>query len=708
MANSLYITATEPNSGKSAITLGLMQMLKRHVHRVAFFHPIIYSTDTARQDHDVELILRQFDLKIPYEDTYACVYEEARALITEGKSSVLIEKIIHKYKQLEEKYDFVLCQGTDYLGKNAAFQFELNAEIATNLNMPIALVVSGNGKNGDEIRASVRTSMELLTARQQEVSCVFINRVTLPAEEREQCKSILCDEFSCPAIPIYIIEEEPLLGKPTLANIQKSLNAKIIYGEKSLDAPVQDYLVAAMQAGNFLDHLKNGLLVVTPGDRSDIVLAALASRLSPAYPNVSGILLTGGLDLATSILSLTCGWTGAPVPLLSVPENTYETLQALGRLQNSITIAPEDSRKINTALALFERNVDGDVLAPSLINHHSTRMTPMMFEFKLLEQARRHKMRIVLPEGSEERILKAAEALRQRDVAEIILLGDAQAIRRKIDEMGLMLPDIQIVQPDASPLYEDYVQAYYKLRKSKGITLDDARDRMADATYFATMMVHKDAADGMVSGSINTTAHTIRPAFEIIKTKPHTSIVSSVFLMCLKDRVLVFGDCAVNPNPTADQLAGIAVSSAHTARVFGIEPRVAMLSYSTGGSGKGADVDVVIEATRLAKEHAPDLMLDGPLQYDAAIDPEVARTKAPKSPVAGRATVFIFPDLNTGNNTYKAVQRAADAIAIGPVLQGLNRPVNDLSRGCTVPDIINTVAITAIQAQAEKGLISLE
>lgn len=708
MANSLYITATEPNSGKSAITLGLMQMLKRHVHRVAFFHPIIYSTDTARQDHDVELILRQFDLKIPYEDTYACVYEEARALITQGKSSVLIEKIIHKYKQLEANYDFVLCQGTDYLGKNAAFQFELNAEIATNLNMPIALVISGHGKNADEIRASARTSMELLTARQQEVSCVFVNRVTLSPQEREQCKSVLCNEFSCPAVPIYMIEDEPLLGKPTLANIQKSMNAKIIYGENSLDVPVQDYVVAAMQAGHFLDHLKNGLLVVTPGDRSDIVLAALASRLSPAYPNVSGILLTGGLDLATSILSLTCGWTGAPVPLLSVPENTYEALQALTRIQNTITIAPGDTRKINTAIALFERNVDGDVLAPRLINHRSSRMTPMMFEFKLLEQARRHRMRIVLPEGAEERILKAAEALCQREVAEIILLGDEQAIRRKIDEMGLMLPEVRIVEPEKSPLYEEYVQEYHKLRKSKGITLDDARDRMADATYFATMMVYKDAADGMVSGSINTTAHTIRPAFEIIKTKANASIVSSVFLMCLKDRVLVFGDCAVNPNPTAAQLADIAVSSAHTARVFGIEPRVAMLSYSTGGSGKGADVDVVIEATKLAREHAPDLALDGPLQYDAAIDPEVARTKAPKSPVAGRATVFIFPDLNTGNNTYKAVQRAADAIAIGPVLQGLNRPVNDLSRGCTVPDIINTVAITAIQAQAEKGLITLE
>ena len=706
MANNLYITATEPFSGKSAITLGLMQMLKRHVRNVAFFHPIINGDNPQEVDHDIELILKQFDLNIPYEETHACMYEEARALITAGKSSELVGRILQKYKELEAKYDFVLCQGTDYLGKNAAFQFDLNAEIAANLDIPIALVVSGNGKSCEDIKASARTSVELLFARHQEISCIFINRAELTPGEKEECKTVLCDEFSCPNIPVYIIDEEPSLSKPTLADIKKSLDATVITGESALDVPVEDYAIAAMQAGNFLTHLKPGLLVITPGDRSDIILATLTSRLSPAYPNVSGILLTGGLDVASSILTLAYGWTGAPVPILSVQTPTYESLQALVKIHSHI--APGDYRKINTALALFERNVDGDSLSARLVNHRSSRMTPMMFEFKLIEQAKRHKMRIVLPEGAEERILRAAEILCQREVAEIILLGDEQSIRRKMNELALHLPTVRIIEPVNSPLFEGYAAAYCEMRKSKGITLDDARDRLADTTYFGTMMVHMDDADGMVSGSINTTAHTIRPAFEIIKTKPGASIVSSVFLMCLKDRVLVFGDCAVNPNPTATQLADIAVSSAETARIFGIEPRVAMLSYSTGISGKGADVDVVIEATRLAKERAPELVLDGPLQYDAAIDAAVARTKAPKSPVAGKATVFIFPDLNTGNNTYKAVQRAADAVAIGPVLQGLNRPVNDLSRGCTVPDIINTVTITAIQAQAEKGLISFD
>lgn len=400
------------------------------------------------------------------------------------------------------------------------------------------------------------------------------------------------------------------------------------------------------------------------------------------------------------------GWTGIPVPILSVKGATYDTCQELLKLHGKIS--PEDYRKITVALDAFSEGVDKETLVNKIFNFQSDRVTPMMFEFNLAEQAQKHRMRIVLPEGEELRILRAAEVLCERGIADLILLGDTDAIQEKIKKFGLKLQDVTIIQPTASPRFDAYAQQYYEMRKNKGITLEQAQDRMKDTTYFGTMMVQIGDADGMVSGAVNTTAHTIRPAFEIIKTKPDTSIVSSVFFMCLKDRILVFGDCAVNPNPTASQLADIAISSAHTARVFGVEPRVAMLSYSTGSSGKGEAVDEVIEATKLAHERAPELLLDGPIQYDAAIDPEVARTKAPASPVAGQASVFIFPDLNTGNNTYKAVQRAADALAIGPVLQGLNKPVNDLSRGCTVPDIINTVMITAIQAQAEKGLITLK
>ena len=475
----------------------------------------------------------------------------------------------------------------------------------------------------------------------------------------------------------------------------------MLYGHIRLNFLVQDYLIAAMQVGNFMDHLEPDCVIITPGDRSDIILASLASRFSSSYEDISAMVLTGGIEMPNSIHRLIEGWTGVPVPILAVQDHTFRTVQTLANRYGKIE--PGDTKKINTALGHFESCVDTQEISNRLGSMKSTKITPKMFEFNLLERAAKHKMRIVLPEGHDERILSAADILVRRNVAEIVLLGDPSVVGAKISSLGLDL-DVPIIKPDLYPKFSDYVSTYHTLRAKKGISMEQAHDSMCDATYFGTMMVHMGHADGMVSGALNTTAHTLRPAFEFIKTKPGSSIVSSVFLMCLKDRVLVFGDCAVNPNPTSEQLADIAISSAHTAKIFGIEPRVAMLSYSTGSSGKGADVDVVVEATRIAQEKAPELLLEGPLQYDAAIDMDVAKTKLPNSKVAGRATVFIFPDLNTGNNTYKAVQRAADAVAIGPVLQGLNKPVNDLSRGCTVADIVNTVAITAIQAQAEKGL----
>jgi phosphate acetyltransferase len=333
----------------------------------------------------------------------------------------------------------------------------------------------------------------------------------------------------------------------------------------------------------------------------------------------------------------------------------------------------------------------------------SARVTPLMFQHELLSRARAVRRHIVLPEGAEERILRAAEIVRLRDVVDLTLLGNPAEVGEKIAALGLSLAGVNIVDPLSSAWREDFGKTYFELRKHKGISPQMALDAMADASYFGTMMVHRGLADGMVSGAVHTTQHTIRPALEFVRTRPGVSIVSSVFFMCLPDRVLVYGDCAINPDPDAEQLAHIAVSSADTAQSFGVEPRVAMLSYSTGDSGKGADVDKVKEATRIARQLRPDLKLEGPIQYDAAIDPDVARVKLPKSEVAGRATVFIFPDLNAGNNAYKAVQRAADAVAIGPVLQGLNKPVNDLSRGCTVTDIVNTIAITAIQAQGTGG-----
>ncbi|MBZ2171973.1 phosphate acetyltransferase [Nitratidesulfovibrio sp. SRB-5] len=704
MANNLYITATESKSGKSAVVLGMMQLLLRDIRKVAFFRPIINRPVTDAVDHDTNLILTHFNLDIPVADTYAYSLQDARELINNGQHATLLENILKKYKQLEDSYDFVLCEGTDFLGKDAAFEFDLNADIAANLGCPVMVVANGQQKTAHEIVASTQLTIDLLDEKGLDIVAAVINRASVTDAERDVVISSLECKVNCSnPLAVYVVPEEPTLGKPTMGDVKKWLNAQVLYGHGRMDTLVDDYVIAAMQIGNFLDYVTPGCLVITPGDRSDIILTGLATRLSGAYPDISGMLLTGGIQPAPNVHRLIEGWTGVPIPILSVKDHTYKTIQTLNELYGKIE--PDNERKINTALGLFERSVDSQELGRRLINRKSSRITPMMFEFNLIERAKQNRMRIVLPEGVEERILRAADILARREVADIILLGDADKVGAKVSELGIALDGVQIIQPNLSPKFEEYAQAYFELRKHKGVSIERARDTMNDVTYFGTMMVHKGDAEGMVSGSINTTAHTIRPAFEFIKTKPGFSIVSSVFLMCLKDRVLAFGDCAVNPNPTAEQLAEIAINSAHTARIFGIEPRVAMLSYSTGSSGKGADVEKVIEATRIAKERAPELLLEGPLQYDAAIDMDVARTKLPGSQVAGQATVFIFPDLNTGNNTYKAVQRAAGAVAIGPVLQGLNKPVNDLSRGCTVPDIVNTVAITAIQAQAEKGLI---
>ncbi|MBW2072563.1 MAG: phosphate acetyltransferase, partial [Deltaproteobacteria bacterium] len=438
-------------------------------------------------------------------------------------------------------------------------------------------------------------------------------------------------------------------------------------------------------------------LIITPGDRADMILGSLLTTFSTTYPHIAGILLTGGLVPEPAVQKLIEGSNKSPAPIIWVDTDTYTTAMDVNSVHPVIT--PENDRKIASALGLFESHVDGEELAERITTIRSARVTPAMFEYQLIERAKARRQHIILPEGEEERILRASEILNRRGVVDITLLGNEEEINKKIRALGLSLKGVDMIDPLSSPWLEEFAATYYELRKHKDISTEMARDAVTDVSYFGTMAVYLGKAAGMVSGSVHTTAHTIRPAFEIIRTKPGCSIVSSVFFMCLADRVLVYGDCAINPQPDSEQLADIAISSAETARMFGIEPRIAMLSYSTGESGKGKSVEVVREATRIARERRPDLKLEGPIQYDAAVDDNVAATKMPDSDVAGHATVFIFPDLNTGNNTYKAVQRSANAVAVGPVLQGLNKPVNDLSRGCTVTDIVNTVAITAIQAQ---------
>lgn len=700
MAKSLYITTTKAKSGKSSIVLGIMQLLLRDLHKVGFFRPVINPSEPGQKDHDIDLVLSHFYLGITYEDTYAYTMDEAKKLIQAGKQAELLENILVKFKQLEEKCDFVLCEGTDFIAGNEAFTFEINTDIAAYLGCPTVVVTNARKTTPDEVVALTELAFEGLEEKSVDIIGTIINRAS--EESTDDILRALHDNIDLPDALFYVIPEDETLVKPTVSDLQQFLGAEILYGKKAINKKIDGYVIAAMQISNFLNYIKKDSLIVTSGDREDIILSSMATKLSSSYPDISGILLTGGISPTVNIERLVQGWEGLPVPILLVKDSTYPTMKALNHLHGRIS--PDNPAKIASALGTFEANVKTSELREKLVTRKSNKVTPQMFEYNLIQTAKRNRQHIVLPEGVGERILAASDILLRRQVCDLTILGKESEVRTKISKLGLDLSGANIVQPDLSPRFNEYVEEFHEMRKHKGITLDLAKDAMADVTYFATMMVHKGHADGMVSGSINTTAHTIRPAFQIIKTLPGSSIVSSVFLMCLKDRVLVFGDCAVNPSPTAEELSEIALVSAETAKIFGVDPKVALLSYSTGSSGKGAEVEKVIEATRIAKEKNPDLLLEGPIQYDAAIDPNVALTKLPDSEVAGRATVFIFPDLNTGNNTYKAVQRASNnALAIGPVLQGLNKPVNDLSRGCTVPDIVNTVAITAIQAQAGKG-----
>lgn len=697
--NALYITATGPASGKRAIALGVMQTLRTNMRKVAIFRPIINDTMPGERDAAIQLLLDYFHIDMDYQDTFAYTQSQAREIIKRGDRTVLLETIIRQFRAVSAKYDFVLCLGTDFLDKDPVFEFELNSEIASTLGYPVVLVSNWENADLNLIADSMQLMQKSLEPYALDVIATIITHSGLNQTELDELRELL--RPANPRLLIYAMPGDPALSSVTIRDVKERVQAEAIFGEDKLAATVGGYLAAAMEVDRFLDLLKQDQLVITSGDRSDILLAALASRYSAALPDIAGVLLTDGLKPSPTVTRLLQGCPSSPVPVLCTSCDTFRVAAALDKLNGQIQ--PGDKGKIDAALTLYKKHVNSEEISNRLLaEKNGDHMTPMMFEFELVERAKSEPMRIVLAEGEVPRILEATDVLLRRQVAKIILLGDIDKIRQKAKELNVSIEGATLIDPVKAANFQEYVDAYYEFRKSKGITREKAEETMRDATYYATMMVKLGDADGMVSGAVNTTAHTIRPAFEFIKTKPGFSVVSSVFLMCLRDKVLAFADCAVNPNPTAQQLAEIAIASAHTARAFGIVPRVAMLSYSTGTSGKGPDVDVVVEATKIAKEMAPDLSLEGPLQYDAAIDPIVAQTKLPGSQVAGRATVFIFPDLNTGNNTYKAVQRAAHAIAIGPVLQGLNQPVNDLSRGCTVPDIVNTVAITAIQAAVDK------
>ncbi len=701
MAKSIYLATSESHCGKSLVCLGIIENILRKTQRVGIFRPII-NPNGHEKDKNLDLLLTHFDLNLDYQECFAFKKKEARELLSAGQHSKLLDTIIRKYKALESKCDFVLVEGTDFISEGSSFDFNVNVDIAKNLGCPVLVLGRGDLKrSAEQITTPVLLSYESFLEKECQVLGIIVNRTQsdLAHELLLELQSKVKDR----QMIVSIIPDNIVLESPTLAELVTHLGAAVLYGHQLLEKQAYRYSVAAMQLQNYLPRITENCVVVAPGDRGDIILSALQAHQSQNYPAIAGIILTTGFEMDESIKRLLDGSPNI-VPILSVRENTYETVASLGTVNSFIT--PESHTKIAISISLFEKYVDVAALSEKISSVKTRGITPRMFQYNLVQKAKEAKKHIVLSEGNDERILKAAEILLEQEVVNLTLLGNEEEIKGMISRLSLSLlsqkieaSEVAIINPATSDYFNMFTDRYIEIRKNKGANKDNAKDALTDVSYFGTMMVLEGLADGMVSGAAHTTQHTIRPALQLIKTKPEVSLVSSVFFMCLEDRVLVYGDCAINPNPNADQLAEIAITSANTARSFDIEPKVAMLSYSSGESGTGEDVDKVREATKQVKQKDPSLKIEGPIQYDAAVDKEVGVKKIPGSEVAGYASVLIFPDLNTGNNTYKAVQRETGAVAIGPILQGLRKPVNDLSRGCTVTDILNTVVITAIQAQ---------
>ncbi|MDW8806232.1 phosphate acetyltransferase [Streptomyces scabiei] len=696
MTRSVYVTGIDRGDGRQVVELGVMELLTRQVDRVGVFRPLLHHGP----DRLFDLLRARYRLTQDPATVYGMDYHEASALQAQHGTDELVSALVDRFHEVARDFDVVLVLGTDFADTQFPDELSLNARLANEFGASVIPVVGGRGQTAESVAAETHNAFRAYDGLGCDVLAMVVNRVA-PADRDDIAERLGDSRLPLP-VPCYVLPDEPALSAPTVAQITHALGGEVLLGDDSgLARDALNFVFGGAMLPNFLNALTPGCLVVTPGDRADLVVGALAAH-SAGTPPIAGVLLTLNERPSEEVLTLAARLAPG-TPVVAVETGSFLTASELFSMEGKLSAVTP--RKAETALGLFERYADtaelrGRVSAPS-----SDRVTPMMFEHTLLEQARSDKRRVVLPEGTEERVLHAAEVLLRRGVCDLTLLGPVEQIRKKAADLGIDLGDSQLVDPATSTWRDMFAEKYAQFRAHKNISVELAYDVVSDVNYFGTLMVQEGLADGMVSGSVHSTAATIRPAFEIIKTRPDADIVSSVFFMCLADRVLVYGDCAVNPDPDAEQLADIAVQSAATARQFGVEPRIAMLSYSTGTSGSGADVDKVRRATELVRARRPDLLIEGPIQYDAAVEPSVAATKLPGSEVAGQATVLVFPDLNTGNNTYKAVQRSAGALAVGPVLQGLRKPVNDLSRGALVQDIVTTVAITAIQAQTSAAAL---
>jgi len=696
MEKKIFIASTEQRSGKSLITIGLMNALQGTIPRVGYMKPIGQRYKPGSTiDEDALIIKNIFRLTDDPRDINPVSMADAQR-----DKEKLFEKIFDSFARISSEKDVVVIEGTDYTSTITALEFDINAELAKNLGAPVLLVAKGAERSIQEV---INTITECAGSF-REMGCNLLGTIVNqfdPENYEEDIKgmrSILCEKD----IPLFgIVLTNPTLAGPRLKEVADQLGAELLYQGDDMSKVVTDAKVLAMTPENALQYIrdKDGYLLITPGDRIEHIFTTLSAQKSRHYPQYSGLVLTGGLIPGENVKQLIGGISDADLTILSVRDDTYTTTLKVNQIAGELT--DSDTEKIRLAFRLVEKYVDIDCLDRYLGEVSTDAVTPRMFQYRIIQKAKSNKRHIVLPEGEEPRIIQAAAEVLRRDICNITLIGERQKIVEISKRRGANIEGARIIDSsgDLPEVLDEYTETLYQLRKHKGVTREMARELMLDPVYYAAMMVRKGKADGFVSGSTHSTANTLGPVLRIIRTRDDVSLTSSIFFMCMPDKVLVYGDCALVENPTAGQLSDIAITSAETARLFGIKPYVALLSYSTGQSGKGKDVDKVREATRIAQEKRPDLPIEGPLQYDAATSEEVARVKIRDSGVAGKATVYIFPDLDAGNTAYKAVQRSARVPAIGPVLQGLNKPANDLSRGADVIDIVYTIAITAIQAQ---------
>lgn len=704
-AKALFVAPTALNSGLTSICLGLVRALDSVGLRVGFCKPVSQPREAGDTvDRSIHFARAMTDLNPP--QPIALKY--AQTLMSQQQGELLLEQVVGLYQSCAANADVVIVEGL-VPDRNEAYTARINAEIARALNAEVILVANPSGRTPQELDEHIEMASRLYSSPDApDVIGVILNKVGAPPKENDYPYRIETEITAEPAIDyatacqVLHPSRLRLIGcvpwkrdmiAPRTSDMAKALKARVLHEGKLHYRRVAHVSLLSRTIRNIVDLLRPGALIVTPGDRDDLIVATCMAALS-GIP-LAGLVLTGNLDPDPRIAKLCKPALDTGLPVLLTEHDTYGTATVLVNMNTEVPI--DDTQRMEQVMQTVSQALDVEWLRERCAASRELRLSPAAFRYQLTERARAANKRIVLPEGNEPRTIRAAAICAERGIARCVLIGKVQEILAVAETQGVTLPpDIEIIDPDS--VRSRYIEPMVELRKHKGLTPQMAEAQLEDNVVLATMMLAQDEVDGLVSGAVHTTASTIRPALQLIKSPPGVQVVSSVFFMCLPEQVLVYGDCAINPDPNAEELADIAIQSADSAATFGIPPRVAMISYSTGSSGAGVDVDKVREATRIAREKRPDLLIDGPLQYDAAAISSVARAKAPNSPVAGRATVFVFPDLNTGNTTYKAVQRSANVISIGPMLQGLRKPVNDLSRGALVEDIVFTIALTAVQA----------